>query len=88
MKRWPVMLLLSTTPVLTLGQQKTSREAGRFQVVNGTPEMTRNIMLLDTTTGETWILCTDVGGSTAWCKMPRHDTPASRDDARDKPAEN
>ena len=40
---------------------------GRFQVVNGTPELTHNIMLLDTQTGKTWIIC---GTSpTAWCAM-------------------
>jgi hypothetical protein len=32
---------------------------GRYQIVNGTPELTRNIMLLDTWTGNTWIVCED-----------------------------
>jgi hypothetical protein len=44
---------------------------GRFQIVNGTPEMSRNIMLLDTVTGDTWLYCTLVGGSAGWCKMSR-----------------
>jgi|SRR2546425_2082891 len=49
---------------------------GRFQIVNGTPDMTRNIMLLDTVTGDTWILCT-TEGATGWCRMPRSGTAAS-----------
>jgi hypothetical protein len=40
---------------------------GRWQIVNGTPEMTRNIMLLDTETGNSWIVCTGVGDETKWC---------------------
>ena len=51
-------------------------EIGRYQVTNGTPSMSRNIMLLDTVTGHTWILCTDQGGNSAWCKMPKYETPA------------
>lgn len=42
---------------------------GRYQIVNGTPEMTRNIMLLDTQTGKTWIICTGSDGATWWCTM-------------------
>lgn len=42
---------------------------GRYVIVNGTPELTRNIMLLDTVTGRTWIICT-VDGTAAWCFMP------------------
>lgn len=49
---------------------------GRFQIVNGTPEMTRNIMLLDTFTGDTWILCT-TEGATGWCRMPRSGAAAA-----------
>jgi hypothetical protein len=44
---------------------------GRFQIVNGTPELTRNIMLLDTETGESWITCTDSDNSSLWCHMER-----------------
>lgn len=43
---------------------------GRWQVVNGTPDMTRNIMLLDSTTGETWVTCSSEDGR-SWCYMPR-----------------
>src|SRR6266540_2083884 len=44
---------------------------GRFQIVNGTPALVRNIMLLDTVTGDSWILCEMGGGTTGWCKMRR-----------------
>lgn len=45
---------------------------GRYQVVNPTPAMTRNTMLLDTVTGQTWVYCdgTD-GNSVGWCGMVR-----------------
>lgn len=46
--------------------------AGRWQVVNGTPDMARNIMLLDSVTGQTWIACTGEAGN-SWCYMPRTD---------------
>ena len=45
-----------------------SEPNGRYQIANGTPEMTRNIMLLDTQTGKTWIICEGADG-TAWCAM-------------------
>jgi hypothetical protein len=45
--------------------------SGRYQVVNGTPEMARNIMLLDSATGETWIACIGEGGASNWCHMVR-----------------
>ncbi len=44
---------------------------GRYQIVNGTPDQARNIMLLDTITGETWLSCT-VEGAFGWCKMKQH----------------
>ncbi len=43
---------------------------GRFQIVNATPDQTRNIMLLDTVTGDTWLTCTS-DGATGWCPMSR-----------------
>jgi hypothetical protein len=43
---------------------------GRFQVVNPTHEFRGSTMLLDTATGETWMVC---GGPkeppSRWCKM-------------------
>lgn len=51
--------------------ERTSAQAsgfGRYQVVNGTPDVARNIMLLDTASGDTWIYCNE---SPSWCKMPR-----------------
>jgi hypothetical protein len=62
---------------LVYGQARTplpvpvTASAGRFHVVNGTPELTKNIMLLDSVTGETWIYCSDTNGVTGWCYMPR-----------------
>jgi hypothetical protein len=43
------------------------QQTGRFQIVNGTPTMSRNIMLLDTWTGDTWITCGEA--PTAWCPI-------------------
>jgi hypothetical protein len=51
---------------------------GRYQIVNGTPEMTRNIMLLDTEMGRTWIICTLGDSSTGWCPMSVAGTPSKR----------
>lgn len=49
---------------------------GRFQVVNGTPSLTRNIMLLDTATGRTWVVCGDENVASAWCAMPLTQSPS------------
>jgi hypothetical protein len=43
---------------------------GRYTIVNGTPTMTRNIMLLDTHTGRTWLTCAGKDVGTAWCDVP------------------
>src|SRR2546425_11565329 len=53
---------------------------GRFQIGNGTPDMTRNIMLLDTVTGDTWILCT-TEGATGWGRMARSGAAAAEEKA-------
>ena len=47
---------------------------GRWTIVNGTPEQARNIMLLDTATGETWVVCESADGSTGWCRLERSDS--------------
>lgn len=59
--------------------------AARYAVVNGTPQMTRNIMLLDTETGRTWIICggNDAGTVPSWCPMARE---ASMDEVFGKPS--
>lgn len=44
---------------------------GRFQIVNGTPTLTRNIMLLDTMTGDSWQICEAPDGTTTWCSIPK-----------------
>lgn len=50
-----------------------SLSAGRWQVVNGTPENRNTIMLLDTATGATFILCNErpstLEPAGAWCGM-------------------
>ena len=50
-----------------------SSDVGRYQVVNGVPSMARNIMLLDTKTGKTWVVCASkdptVYTETNWCAM-------------------
>jgi len=85
-------LLLATLAAVLVGLQVTTvvhgqqrvplpipvSQAGRFQVVNGTPEITRNIMLLDSVTGEAWIYCDHQGGVPGWCYMPRSSTAASK----------
>lgn len=43
----------------------------RFQIVNGTPELSRNIMLLDTKTGDSWLICSGSDGVTGWCEMSK-----------------
>ena len=48
----------------------TKAENGRWQIVNGTPELSRNIMLLDTQTGDSRITCDGADG-TGWCALPR-----------------
>lgn len=40
---------------------------GRWQIVNPTPNMVRNTMLLDTQTGQAWVTCLDDAGHVAWC---------------------
>jgi hypothetical protein len=52
--------------------------SGRWTIVNGTPELTRNIMLLDTVTGETWVTCSDTTGTRYWCKIIRTNMPTSK----------
>lgn len=55
-----------------------SSSPGRFQIVNGTPDLARNIMLLDTVTGDSWITCrSDIGNpvghsyADGWCPLPK-----------------
>lgn len=51
---------------------------GRFMVTNPTPELARNAMLVDTATGDTWLLCGDTDGSSGWCRMFRSNDPSKR----------
>jgi hypothetical protein len=51
--------------------------AGRYQIVNGTPEYAANIMLLDTATGDSWIKCASEEVGSLWCKMPRSNDATS-----------
>jgi hypothetical protein len=47
----------------------TPTDPGRWQIVNGTPELARNIMLLDTETGDSWITYNDPQAGVGWCTM-------------------
>lgn len=46
---------------------------GRFRIVNGMPSMMKSVMLLDTQTGKSWVLCNakDSAATTdsGWCAM-------------------
>ena len=46
----------------------STKDIGRYEVINGTPGMTRNIMLIDRKTSSTWLFC-DIDSSSAWCPM-------------------
>jgi hypothetical protein len=45
-------------------------QPGRYQVLNPAAPMMRSVMLLDTATGDTWVLC-EVGNESNWCDMHR-----------------
>lgn len=64
-------LAMAQQPRITRAADTTKAENGRWQIVNGTPEMSRNIMLLDTQTGDSWITCADSKAGTNWCSMSR-----------------
>jgi hypothetical protein len=51
------------------------QENARYQIVDGTPELAANIMLLDTWTGESWEVCHNSDGESGWCPMPRFNSP-------------
>jgi hypothetical protein len=53
------------------------KSIGRYQVVNPTPQMARNIMLVDTVGGDSWVMCLGPHGETGWCHMPSSDGAAS-----------
>ena len=38
--------------------ERDSSKNGRYLIVNGMPSMARYLMLLDTKTGRTWVICT------------------------------
>lgn len=52
------------------GQQRPAEQPGRYQIVNGTPQITRNIMLLDTQVGRSWVICSMRDSTSGWCPMP------------------
>jgi hypothetical protein len=76
-----IALLLVARPNAS---QTTQAHTGRWQIVNGTPQLSENIMLLDTETGNSWITCnlpspdsiSEV--STGWCALTKTDRIASR----------
>lgn len=48
-----------------------AQAVGRYQIVNPAPQMRGQFMLLDTSTGNTWLACGTVQGEPldGWCKM-------------------
>lgn len=81
MKRTALLGVLTGSIVLTGCVPPTTQapaaaaELGRFQIINGTPQFARTTMLLDTVTGESWILCSTPEAGDAWCAMPRMADP-------------
>lgn len=71
-----LMLGLVLAFALPAAAQERGNQTGRFQIVNGTPQLSKNIMLIDTWTGETWQICTNKEGEDLWCKMSRSTSPA------------
>ena len=47
----------------------SSRVTGRWDIVNGHPGTARNIMLIDTFLGDTFVACTRGVGASSWCTM-------------------
>jgi hypothetical protein len=74
------LAMLTTT---ALAQRAHGSEPGRYQLFNGTPGLTQNIMLLDTATGQAWVTCSGDEGR-VWCSMPRT-THVSAGTARSDP---
>ena len=82
-----VLLLIIWLGVPARGEGRAAVQSGggRFQVVNGTPEQGRNIMLLDSSSGESWIVCNDEGGQVGWCRMNRFNTSSHNPDSKPAP---
>jgi len=72
-----LLLLLNQTHAEAPNRTAPPQREGRFQIVDGTPEFTKNIMLLDTETGESWIVCTDTDNTSEWCHMERSSSAAT-----------
>ena len=78
-----LLAVLLMAVAASLGAQATpipvpvTATAGRWQVVNGRPESAGTIMLLDTATGNTWVLCGGADAGDQWCRMPKSDSPTA-----------
>jgi hypothetical protein len=59
------------TPQPQPPQSAAVQRTGRFEIVNGTPDMARNIMLLDTWTGDSWEKCSSTDNDDGWCPLPQ-----------------
>lgn len=59
---------------LLVGGAAFAGETGRYQVVNPTPDRAMHIMLVDTQTGQTWMICM-VEGESQWCPMRKSTAP-------------
>jgi hypothetical protein len=63
---------VSVPPITVIPQpQEPALKPGRFQVVNASPSFAGYIMLLDSDTGETWIICGSAESGNHWCDMKR-----------------
>src|SRR5277367_3839022 len=74
-----ILCLIAAQPNATQTRPPETIKAGngRWAIVNGTPELAHNIMLLDTQTGDAWILCNSADGETNWCTITRTSSTTS-----------
>lgn len=83
-----IVVLLSCVAGVACGDARAQGRveqgaAGRYQIVNGTPQYAQNIILLDSQTGRTWLICaTDSSKvnqivSSSWCEMRQLSIPTS-----------
>lgn len=85
-----VLVILTTIAALIAGfvirtdanNGAPAKATPNFAIVNGTPEFAKYIMLLNTNTGDTWVLCNGGDGETAWCWMPQYSTATTSKKAR------
>jgi hypothetical protein len=68
---------------MTMRQPLEAGVVGRYHIVNATPTIAANTMLLDTMTGKSWITCPGTDGLPGWCSIALRQhkgAPSVRDD--------